>query len=89
MASSVFRGAAKVAENRSSYDQSTVRTRRFSHWAVRVASRPIPGATCLTQSLALHYLLMRAVTHPSFESALRKMAISWNPTPGFSFRIRF
>lgn len=29
-------------------------------WAVRAASRRIPAATCLTQSLALHYLLTRA-----------------------------
>jgi hypothetical protein len=29
-------------------------------WAVRAVSRPIPGATCLTQALALHYLLTRA-----------------------------
>jgi hypothetical protein len=33
-------------------------------WAVRAASRRIPGASCLTQSLALHCLLMRA-GHPS------------------------
>jgi hypothetical protein len=26
-------------------------------WAVRVASRPVPAATCLTQSLALQFLL--------------------------------
>jgi hypothetical protein len=29
-------------------------------WAVRVASRRIPMASCLTQSLALQFLLMRA-----------------------------
>jgi Transglutaminase-like superfamily len=29
-------------------------------WAVRAASRRIPGASCLTQSLALHCLLTRA-----------------------------
>lgn len=29
-------------------------------WAVRAASRRIPAATCLTQSLALHCLLTRA-----------------------------
>ncbi|MDP2996080.1 MAG: lasso peptide biosynthesis B2 protein [Bryobacterales bacterium] len=29
-------------------------------WAVRAVSRAIPGATCLTQALALHYLLTRA-----------------------------
>lgn len=29
-------------------------------WAVRAASRRIPAASCLTQSLALHYLLTRA-----------------------------
>ena len=27
-------------------------------WAVRVASRAVPGTTCLTQSLALHRLLL-------------------------------
>lgn len=29
-------------------------------WAVRAASKRIPGATCLTQSLALHFLMTRA-----------------------------
>jgi len=29
-------------------------------WAVRVASRRIPGASCLTQALALQWLLARA-----------------------------
>ena len=29
-------------------------------WAVRAASRRVPGASCLTQSLALHCLLTRA-----------------------------
>jgi hypothetical protein len=29
-------------------------------WAVRVAARRIPGATCLTQALALQWLLARA-----------------------------
>lgn len=29
-------------------------------WAVQAASRRIPGASCLTQSLALHWLLVRA-----------------------------
>jgi len=29
-------------------------------WAVRAASRRIPAASCLTQSLALHCLLARA-----------------------------
>jgi len=29
-------------------------------WAVSAASRRVPAATCLTQSLALHYLLNRA-----------------------------
>ena len=29
-------------------------------WAVRAASRRIPAASCLTQSLALHCLLTRA-----------------------------
>ncbi len=42
----------------------TSRASRFSvermEWAVRAASRPIPRATCLTQALALHYLLARA-----------------------------
>jgi hypothetical protein len=33
-------------------------------WAVQVASRPIPAVTCLTQSLALHFLLTRS-GHPS------------------------
>jgi hypothetical protein len=37
---------------------------RFSverlEWAVRNASRVIPGASCLTQALALHHLLARA-----------------------------
>lgn len=28
-------------------------------WAVRVASRAVPGTTCLTQALALHRLLSR------------------------------
>jgi hypothetical protein len=32
-------------------------------WAVRAASRRVPGATCLTQSLALHCLLTRAGHH--------------------------
>lgn len=29
-------------------------------WAIRSGSRVVPGATCLTQSLALHYLLNRS-----------------------------
>jgi hypothetical protein len=29
-------------------------------WAVQVASRPVPGASCLTQSFALQFLLTRA-----------------------------
>jgi hypothetical protein len=29
-------------------------------WAVRAVSRRVPGASCLTQSLALHYLLASA-----------------------------
>jgi hypothetical protein len=29
-------------------------------WAVRAASRYVPAATCLTQALALHWLLERA-----------------------------
>jgi len=33
-------------------------------WAVRAASARIPCASCLTQSLALHYLLARS-GHPS------------------------
>lgn len=33
-------------------------------WAVLAASRRVPGASCLTQSLALHCLLTRA-GHPS------------------------
>jgi hypothetical protein len=33
-------------------------------WAVAVASRPIPAASCLTQSLTLQFLLARA-GHPS------------------------
>ncbi len=40
------------------------RASRFSverlEWAVRNASRLVPGATCLTQALALHHLLTRA-----------------------------
>jgi hypothetical protein len=32
---------------------------RFA-WAVSAASKRVPGASCLTQSLALHYLLSRA-----------------------------
>ncbi len=30
---------------------------RRIEWAIRVASRAVPGTTCLTQSLALHRLL--------------------------------
>jgi hypothetical protein len=29
-------------------------------WAVRAAARRVPGASCLTQALALHYLMGRA-----------------------------
>lgn len=29
-------------------------------WAVQAAARRVPGATCLTQSLALHHLLAKA-----------------------------
>lgn len=29
-------------------------------WAVQTAARRVPGATCLTQSLALHHLLAKA-----------------------------
>jgi hypothetical protein len=36
-------------------------------WAVQVASRPVPAATCLTQSLALQFLLARS----GFPSSVR------------------
>ncbi len=32
---------------------------RRLEWGIRVASRVVPGATCLTQALSLHYLLAR------------------------------
>ena len=36
-----------------------IRVRRLA-WAVQAAARRIPGASCLTQALALQYLLARA-----------------------------
>ena len=32
---------------------------RRVEWAIRVASRVVPGATCLAQALALHHVLSR------------------------------
>jgi hypothetical protein len=32
---------------------------RRLEWGIRAASRVVPGATCLTQALALHHLLAR------------------------------
>jgi hypothetical protein len=39
--------------------QPEIPVNRFA-WAVQAAARRIPGASCLTQSLALHWLLVRA-----------------------------
>jgi hypothetical protein len=47
-------------------------------WAVRAASRRIPAASCLTQSLALHCLLSRA----GHRSEIR-IGVSKNPDAGF------
>lgn len=41
-------------------------------WAVRAASRRIPAATCLTQSLALHCLLTRAGHHSQLRIGANK-----------------
>ena len=41
-------------------------------WAVRAASRRVPGATCLTQSLALHCLLTRAGHHSQLRIGANK-----------------
>ena len=38
---------------------AVIRVRRLS-WAVQAAARRIPGASCLTQALALQYLMSRA-----------------------------
>src|SRR5438128_8902961 len=40
--------------------KSGIATPQRLAWAVRVASRFVPAATCLTQSLALHRLLARS-----------------------------
>lgn len=44
----------------SSADAGALENAELLAWAVRTASRSIPAATCLTQSLALHWLLARA-----------------------------
>jgi len=41
-------------------------------WAVIAASRRVPGATCLTQSLALHCLLTRAGHHSQLRIGANK-----------------
>ena len=41
-------------------------------WAVIAASRRVPGATCLTQSLALHCLLTRAGHHSQLRIGVMK-----------------
>ena len=41
-------------------------------WAVRAASRRIPAASCLTQSLALHCLLTRAGHHSEIRIGVTK-----------------
>lgn len=41
-------------------------------WAVRVASRPVPAATCLTQSLALQFLLKRSGRSSSLRIGVAK-----------------
>ena len=41
-------------------------------WAVRAASRRIPAASCLTQSLALHCLLTRAGHHSEVRIGVTK-----------------
>lgn len=47
-------------------------------WAVRAASRAVPAATCLTQALALHFLLTRA-GHP----ARVQIGVAKDATEGF------
>jgi hypothetical protein len=46
------------------WNRGVSRVGRFSverlEWAVRNASRVVPGASCLTQALALHHLMTRA-----------------------------
>jgi hypothetical protein len=58
------------------------RVSRFSverlEWAVRNASRVIPGASCLTQALALQHLLARAGYPSSIHFGVAK-----NPDRGF------
>jgi hypothetical protein len=41
-------------------------------WAVQVAARRIPGATCLTQALALQWLLARAGHNASIRMGVAK-----------------
>jgi hypothetical protein len=50
----VLRGRRAVSPN-----LEVIRVKRLA-WAVQAASRRIPGASCLTQALALQYLLARA-----------------------------
>ena len=45
-------------------------------WAVHVASRPVPAATCLTQSLALQFLLTRSGRPSSLRIGVAKNAQS-------------
>ncbi len=47
-------------------------------WAVRAASRRIPAASCLTQSLALHHLLTRAGHHSQI-----RIGVAKDPEAGF------
>ena len=47
-------------------------------WAVRNSSRMVPGATCLTQALALQYLLARA----SYASSIH-IGVAKKPDRGF------
>jgi len=47
-------------------------------WAVRAASRRVPTASCLTQSLSLHYLLNRA----GYDSQIR-IGVAKEPNAAF------
>lgn len=56
-----FRFAHRLLTRRSTVSPAlaTISVKRLS-WAVQAAAKRIPGASCLTQALALHRLLARA-----------------------------
>ena len=70
----------RVAALRSSRDKSPSKQLSIERleWAVRTASRRIPGANCLTAALALHHLMSRA----GYDSIVH-IGVAKTPARGF------